>query len=91
MLVVNSAFQPTTANISVGDTILWSWAANSIDHNILSTGAQTFVSLGDSATTFDSPKSYQVVFAASGTFAYYCSTHGGPGGNGMFGQVVVSP
>lgn len=91
VLVANNEFQPATVTIAAGDTILWSWVAGSNLHNILSTGSPSFASLGDSSTTFNAPKSYQVIFNATGTYRYYCSTHGGPAGNGMAGQVVVNP
>ncbi len=97
VLVVNNEFQPSTVNITAGDTVVWAWqtAPQSVDHNILSTGAPTFTGLGSPGNFFDAPQSHQVVFAAAGTYEYYCSNHGttgGPGGNtGMAGKVVVAP
>ena len=95
VLVDNNDFQPLSVNINAGDTILWSWSAGSAGHNILSTGAPTFVSKGSINTFFDAPQSYEVIFGAAGTYEYYCSQHGttgGPTGNtGMHGTVVVSP
>jgi len=102
VLVDNNDFQPLSVNINAGDTILWSWSAGSITHNILSTGAPAFASRGTNAVPgvldtdyFSAPESYQVIFGAAGTYEYYCSQHGttgGPTGNtGMQGTVVVSP
>jgi plastocyanin len=104
VLVANDEFQPTTVNITAGDTIVWSWVTNSLSHNIIPTGATSFAKKGNdvppgTGTTgtdfFNAPTSHQVIFAATGTYEYYCSQHGttgGPNGNtGMAGKVVVSP
>jgi plastocyanin len=102
VLVANNEFQPTTVTISVGDTIIWSWLPGSLGHNILATGAPTFTNKGTAAVPgtvntdfFNAPANHQVIFAAAGTYEYYCSQHGttgGPGGNtGMAGKVVVAP
>lgn len=91
--VVNNEFKPGTVTISAGDTVLWAWETipQSIDHNILSYGSPTFTSFGDAGTTFDAPQSYQLIFAAAGSYTYYCSTHGSTAGTGMAGTVVVNP
>jgi plastocyanin len=104
VLVANNEFQPTTVNITAGDTIVWSWVTGSVGHNIIPTGATSFdkkgndVPLGTGTTDtdfFNAPTSHQVIFAATGTYEYYCSQHGttgGPNGNtGMAGKVVVAP
>jgi plastocyanin len=93
VLVANNEFQPTTVNISAGDTIVWAWTTGSIGHNVLSTGAPAFDSdplNGDVNTLFNAPHSHRYIFAAAGTYAYYCSNHGTPG-TGMAGTVVVAP
>lgn len=97
VLVANNEFQPATTTISVGDTILWSWTANAASHNVLSTGAPSFTSLGTATIPgvlntdfFNAPRSYQVIFNSAGTYAYYCAQHGTPT-TLMHGQVVVNP
>lgn len=97
VLVANNEFQPSTTTISVGDTILWSWTANGAAHNIISTGAPSFTSLGTATLPgalntdfFNAPKSHQVIFNSAGTYAYYCAQHGTPT-TLMHGQVVVNP
>jgi plastocyanin len=98
------AFQPTTVNITVGDTVHWSWLPGSNGHNIIPTGATTFDPKGHDVPPgqgtlgtdfFNAPTEHEVVFAAAGTYEYYCSQHGttgGAGGNtGMAGKVVVAP
>lgn len=103
VVVANNEFQPVTTTISAGDTVLWSWSANSITHNVISTGAPSFTSKGTTTLPgaagvdfFNAPASHQVIFPAAGTFEYYCSQHGtstgAPGGNaGMHGVVQVNP
>ena len=102
VLVDNNVFQPPTVSITVGDTVVWSWVPGSVGHNIISTGAPTFTNKGTEAFPgtlntdfFNAPASHQVIFAAAGTYEYYCSQHGttgGAGGNtGMAGKVVVAP
>ena len=99
VIVANNEYQPDTARITVGDTVVWAWATGSIGHNIISTGGTTFPSYGTpvmpgSGTVgtdiFNAPASYQYVFGAAGTYGYYCSTHGSPT-TGMHGAIVVSP
>jgi plastocyanin len=36
------------------------------------------------------PQSFEHTFADAGEFAYYCDIHGGPGGAGMSGTVIVT-
>ena len=103
VLVANNEFQPLTVTISAGDTIFWSWvnAPAAIGHNIISTGAPSFLSKGTTTTPpvlgvdfFDAPQSHQVIFPTAGTYEYFCSNHGttGGGGNtGMHGTVQVNP
>lgn|SRR5512134_3727336 len=101
VLVVNNDFQPATVDITVGDTILWSWSAGSVQHNVVSTGSPSFTSKGTATLPgvldidyFNAPASHQVIFGAAGTYEYFCAQHGttGGGGNtGMHGTVVVAP
>jgi len=105
-IIVNASnqFLPRTDSVRVGGTITWTWAANSLGHNIISTGAPSFTNKGTAVTPgngtegvdfFDTPESYQFTFASAGTYGYYCSTHGTPASAtsnvGMGGQVVVLP
>jgi plastocyanin len=78
-------FSPATITVNVGDTVTFKHATGLFPHNVKfddgsfempaePTGAAWTVS-----RRFDSP----------GTFRYYCEQHGGPGGSGMAGRVVV--
>lgn len=96
VLVANNEFQPVSVSIEPGDTVLWSWVTNSVDHNILSNGG-SFTDKGDSVGTpsgtdlFNAPASHQVIFPTAGTYRYFCSAHGvgGTPNTGMAGTVVV--
>ena len=96
VLVANNEFQPVMVTIEPGDTVLWSWVTNSVDHNILSNGG-SFDDKGDSVGTvngvdlFTAPANHQVIFPTAGTYRYFCSAHGvgGTPNTGMAGTVVV--
>jgi len=105
-VIVNATnqFLPRTDSVRVGGTITWTWAANALDHNIISTGAPTFTDKGTPVTPgngtegvdfFDAPASHQFTFNSAGTYGYYCSTHGNAASAtsnvGMGGQIVVLP
>ncbi len=76
-------FEPATLVVPAGTTVTFVWQDGF--HDLLSTGTPSFASFGNGA---DPPKSYQVTFAAAGTYKYYCSVHGSPN-SGMRGTVIV--
>lgn len=101
VLVDNNVFQPRLVSIEPGDTVLWSWVVNSVDHNVISLYTPTFTNKGTdvlpgSGTNeldfFDAPESHQVVFPTAGRYWYYCSTHGSSDttSTAMNGQVIVN-
>jgi plastocyanin len=76
------SFNPPVANIRVGDTVQWTWTGS---------GHSTTADDGgwDSGVQ-NAPYTFSQTFRASGTYPYYCSVHGAPGGVGMSATVVVS-
>jgi plastocyanin len=87
-------FNPSTANIVVGDTVKWTWFGSG--HNVRSGTPCTspdsaFCSTNDTNCTANglsnSGTTYSHTFNQAGTFQYYCSQHCG---SGMKGSVVVS-
>ncbi len=108
-VIVSAAntFQPRVDSVRTGGTVTWTWAANSLDHNIISTGAPTFTNKGtpvtpgngtDGVDFFDATDpnaGHTFTFNAAGTYGYYCSTHGTAASAttnvGMGGQIVVVP
>jgi plastocyanin len=79
--VLNFSFDPTPATIVVGDTVTWTNSSGL--HNVVADD-QSFTS-GTATSSFV----YSHQFAAPGSYPYYCSVHGGPGGSGMSGVIVV--
>jgi plastocyanin len=78
------AFAPQTITIKAGTTVMWINQDNAphtatADDNSFDTGPLTQGQSG--SITFDKP----------GEFPYYCLFHGGPGGVGMAGKIVVTP
>ena len=80
----DNEFDPKTISVSVGDTVMWmdqgqnehtvSADNGSFDSGDLKTGEKT---------------TFSFTFTKAGTFAYHCKYHGGAGGVGMSGTVVV--
>lgn len=75
-------FAPQTITISAGTTVVWRDTGQrphtaEADDGSFNTG--NVDAGGEARTTFNTP----------GTFAYFCKYHGGPGGAGMSGTIVV--
>jgi plastocyanin len=83
----NPRFQPTQVIIQAGETVLWTWPNGSLRHNVVPDDDQPTSSGG----LEDGPMTYSFTFNAAGTYDFYCSNHGGPGGFGMSGTVTVEP
>ena len=100
VIVVNNAFQPLVDTVKVGGTITRAWSnsgGGSQGHNIISSGATSFPNDGSTAVPglsdtdyFSNPHSYQYTFAATGSYAFFCSQHG-TAGVGMHGTIDVLP
>jgi plastocyanin len=81
--IQDELFSPQTGQITAGSALNWS-----------NDGAENHTVTADDGS-FDSGvlasgKTFAFTFAAPGAYAYYCLLHGGPGGQGMAGTVVVS-
>jgi plastocyanin len=83
--LVNYAFQPTPLTIKVGTTVIWTNTTTSTAHTV--TADNNSFNSGN----LDPGKTFSFTFNTPGTFAYYCQYHGGPGGVGMAGTIVVNP
>ena len=79
--VKNFAFDPKELTVSVGTTVIWH-NNDSVGHTVTSDTA-----LFDGA--LPSGADFQFTFSQAGTYPYYCQPHGGSGGQGMSGVVVV--
>jgi plastocyanin len=77
-----NVFSPRSLTIDAGDTV--TFISSGGFHNVVADD-NSFTS-GSPADTF----SFTHTFATAGTFSYYCSIHGGPGGVGMSGTIKVN-
>lgn len=80
--VANFSFTPQTLTINVGDTVKWNNVLGT--HNVRADDFSFF-----SGAAAPAPWEFTHVFTAEGDNPYYCEPHGGPGGSGMSGVVVV--
>ena len=80
--VVDDAFRPSQITVDVGDEVNWSSGGQN-PHTVTADDG----SFGSG--TLQPGESFSTTFDAAGSFAYYCEFHGGPGGVGMSGVVVV--
>jgi plastocyanin len=82
------AFTPGNAPINQGDTVTWTNVEG--NHNVVFDNGMfpPFPGPNGGQAPWMSPPR---PFPGLGTFRYYCSEHGGPGGVGMAGTVTVSP
>lgn len=81
--VVDSSFRSKEVTIPVGTTVVWQMSAG-LPHTVTSDDG-----LFDSGRMTDG-ETFTFTFTEAGEFAYYCQFHGGPGGQGMSGTVIVS-
>jgi plastocyanin len=78
----NSALAPKTLTVAPGTTVVWT-NSDSVAHTVTADdGSFDSGNLAQGAT-------FKFTFSKAGTFAYYCKYHGGKGGVGMAGQIIV--
>jgi len=82
--VKDNMFDPKTITVNVGDTVNWQYAGQN-EHTVQADNGS--FNSGDLKT--GEKTSFSFTFTKAGTFPYYCKYHGGPGGKGMSGTVVV--
>jgi plastocyanin/predicted lipoprotein with Yx(FWY)xxD motif len=80
----DNAFDPKTITVNVGDTVTWTIAGQN-EHTVTADNG----SFNSDDLKAGEKTSFTFTFTKAGTFAYYCKYHGGPGGQGMSGTVVV--
>ncbi len=80
--VMDSFFSPRTIIISAGTTVTWT-NMGSMNHTVTADNASFDSGALPPGSTFSR------TFNTPGTFNYYCRFHGGPGGVGMSGVVIV--
>ncbi|RIK33175.1 MAG: hypothetical protein DCC55_35475 [Chloroflexi bacterium] len=85
--VRDNFFAPDPITISVGDTVTWVRVEGF--HNVRADDGSFRLGenpAGDPGSTWSTVSH---IFTQPGTFRYHCEAHGGPGGNGMAGTVIV--
>jgi plastocyanin len=79
--VRNNQFMPSSVTIRAGDTVVWMRAEGF--HNVRADDGSFGNAPGNSWSSFSH------TFTSAGTYRYHCEVHGGPGGVGMAGVVIV--
>lgn len=84
-VLANNTFSPATVTILPGGAVTWEWGEGVGLHNVLPDADDP----AGSGILRDGPFTYTYTFDTPGTYRYYCLAHGGRGGVGMSGTVVV--
>ncbi len=79
-----NGFHPGKLTVKVGTTVTWINKDPSY-HSVIADGGEFKSGL----LAIGQPFSY--TFAAAGTYPYHCGVDGGPGGQGMSGEITVVP
>jgi plastocyanin len=69
---IPTGFSPPTANINVGDKVVWTWPSGSLFHNVTSTDIPQ---AWPASQTLVGPATFPVTFTKSGNFPYECTVH----------------
>ena len=77
-----SSFSPDEVRIPIGTTVLWRNTASG-NHTVAADDG-SFAS-----GTLSSGDTFSFLFVTPGTYPYYCEIHGGEGGLGMSGVIIV--
>ena len=86
VLVKDFEFEPKNLSIELGDTVRFEWVGQ-VAHTSTSdatTGPDTW-----NSGLLDAGAAFEVVPTTAGEHPYYCIPHGGPGGIGMSGKLIV--
>ncbi len=83
--IQNGQFIQKSTTIKAGDTGVWHWAESG--HS--TTSDATTGTHWDSGVRNIGDADFPQTFPSPGTFPYYCKIHGGPGGAGMSGTIIV--
>jgi plastocyanin len=81
----DTTFSPATVTVDMGDTVTFTHDAGIFPHNVKFEDGAFEMPAAPTAAAWKVSRR----FDAPGTYRYYCEQHGGPGGVGMSGRVVV--
>lgn len=83
----NSTFSPASITIAPGDTVVWQRTGGF--HNVRADDSSFRLGEGAAGNVGGSWTTVSHTFNTAGTFRYFCEAHGGAGGVGMSGVVIV--
>jgi len=90
--VVDSAFEPKSFEISINTEARWV-QNGSLPHSVTaddgSFNSHPACSASDTSQCMKTGNEFKHTFTKAGTHAYYCLIHGGKGGSGMSGVIIV--
>jgi plastocyanin len=83
VIIVDNAYQPKQIEVDPGTTVVWTQEGE-LPHTVTADdGSFDSGEMGQGDT-------YSQSFEQAGSYPYYCTFHGAPGGEGMSGTVVVT-
>lgn len=82
--MIDSEFVPAVLRVPAGTTLVWQ---NDGQFPHTATADSEFFDSGE----LQSGETFEFTFESAGVYDYYCTLHGGPGGAGMSGTIVVIP
>lgn len=77
-----ASFDQTEVHVQPGQSVLWN-NGSAVEHNVTADDGSF------KSDDLEAGDQFSMEFDTPGTYAYYCSYHGGPGGVGMSGVIVV--
>ena len=81
---IDNAFSPTVLHIKAGGKV--TWVNNGQTSHTVTADDNSY----DSGL-FNPGSQYSHTYTKPGRYSYYCTLHGGPGGSGMAGVIIVDP
>ena len=81
--IVDFAFQPSTMNVQIGDTVIWTNNGGAV-HTVTSDGGAGPLDSGD----IGSGGTYSHTFVSEGTYSYHCFHHPSMHGTVTVGSVI---
>ena len=80
--IIDFDYSPGSVTVNVGDTVTWTQSGDEPHTVTADDGSFDSGEMGKGET-------FSMRFDSPGTYAYYCTLHGGPGGEGMAAVVIV--
>jgi plastocyanin len=84
IMVADFQYTPANPTITLGDTVLFQWVNGS--HPTRSDNGTTIPLFNMNSTS----TTKKIVLTSLGTVPFYCTAHGGPGGQNMSGTITVT-